>query len=548
MDLAPLFKKLEDYGIFSEKDYREQAFSRNIGLFTPKEQERIAGASIGIPGMGGVGSVHFMTMVRTGVGTFHISDFDEYEPVNVNRQFGARVPDFGRPKMEVMKEQALSVNPYITIKEFPQGIKQDTVDQFLEGLDVVLDSLDFFAFDARRLLFTRAREKGVHVVTAGPLGFSSAMLIFAPDKGMGFDEYFNIIDEMKSEDQHLFFALGLAPKRLQFKYMDTSKVSFKSKKGPSLNLACQLCSAMAGTEAVRIILKRKGLKPVPYYFQFDPFIQKYYRKKLYKGNKNLVQHIKIWVARKMIEKNEAILPPSTLKKPQRGEIIEIQSGKQIFTQLAREYVLGKGILAPSADNCQPYIFSWKEGDLFIENDPERTHFFYDVNQESTLITFGAVIENIAIAARDIGLESLPDEVDLTKNGEISLRVRFREKIGGSDRLSPFIALRCTNRKPYANAPVEPELLKKMAGVFDNDPDIGMTWVVSQEEKKIFQEIVYLSDLVLFEEKRLHQGLFETVTGGTGEASIPVMFFRIGYAPAPKNRTGRRSLIEVQNRT
>ena len=88
MDLAPLFEKLEAYGIFSEKEYREQAFSRNIGLFTPKEQERIAGARVGIPGMGGVGSVHFMTMVRTGVGNFHISDFDEYEPVNVNRQFG----------------------------------------------------------------------------------------------------------------------------------------------------------------------------------------------------------------------------------------------------------------------------------------------------------------------------------------------------------------------------------------------------------------------------------------------------------------------------
>lgn len=679
MDLAPLFAKLEDYGIFSAKDYREQAFSRNIGLFTPQEQEKLAEARVGIPGMGGVGGVHLMTMVRTGVTNFHISDFDIYEPVNVNRQFGARVPDFGRPKMEVMKEEALSVNPYLNIREFPEGINRDTVDEFLEGVDVVLDSLDFFAFDIRRLLFNRAREKGVHVITAGPLGFSSAMLIFAPDKGMGFDDYFNIIDGMKPEDQHLFFALGLAPKRLQLRYMDTSRVSFKSKKGPSLDLACQLCSAMAGTEAVRIILGRKGLKPVPYYFQFDPFIQKYYRKKLYLGNKNIIQQAVIRLARKMIEKNEVVLPLSTLKKPG-GEIFEIQSGKKQLTRAAREYVLGRGILAPSADNCQPYIFSWLEGDLLIQSDPERTHFFYDVNQESTLITFGAVVENIDIGARDLGLEALLDKVTLTKKGEVSLRVQFREKSGEPDSLAPFVDLRCTNRKPYAQTSIEPELLKKMDEVLGSDPDITMTWIVGQEEKKIFQEIVYLSDRVLFEEKRLHQGLFEfihmgddpypedgmnlgvlelswlqkkifplfmqwkyqnllnkllisramamnsvnllkrtpvygmltlktrspldyveagrkmerfwisanslglavqpmagfvfllnhyhynqaqyfqpvhqkmiaemqemfaTVTGGAGEAANPVMFFRLGYAPPPTNRTGRRPLVDVQ---
>jgi hypothetical protein len=43
-------------------------------------------------------------------------------------------------------------------------------------------------------------------------------------------------------------------------------------------------------------------------------------------------------------------------------------------------------------------------------------------------------------------------------------------------------------------------------------------------------------------------LFESVTGGTGEAGNPVMFFRIGYAPPQKNRTGRRSLCDVQKRS
>ena len=512
MQTESFFTKLQEYGIFSQKEYHSQAFSRNMGLLTPKEQDRLARARVGIPGMGGVGGVHLMTMVRTGVGRFHISDFDVYEPANVNRQFGARVPDFGRPKMEVMKEQAQSVNPYIEIKEFPHGINKDTVDEFLEGVDVVLDSLDFFAFDARRLLFTRAREKGVHVITAGPLGFSSAMLIFAPDKGMGFDEYFNIVEGMKPEEQYLAFALGLAPKATQFKYMDTSKLSFKSGKGPSLNLACQLCSAMAGTEAVRIILEREGLKPVPHYFQFDPFVQKYYKKKLPRGNKNFLQQIKFKVVKKMLKKNEPVISPSIVERPS-SPVIEEKSGQTVLTQPAMDYIVRVGILAPSADNCQPWLFSWKEGELLIESDPQRTYFFYDVNQESTLITFGAVIENIAISASEMGLEALPESVRLSDSGQVSLMIQFKEKECAQDSLAPYITQRCINRKPYAKESIDPGLIEKMDSIFTNSSGISMKWIKEENEKKIFQEIVYLSDRVLFEEKRLHQGLFKFIHMG-----------------------------------
>lgn len=298
-----LLSRLKELGLNNKRAYMDEALSRNIGLLTGKEQERLANARIAIPGMGGVGGVHLMTLVRTGVTKFHLADFDTFAPVNVNRQFGARVPDFGRPKLEVMAEEALSVNPYLEIREFPEGINDANMDDFLDGIDVVLDGLDFFNFDIRRLLFNRAREKGIYVITAGPLGFSAAMLIFSPHAGMGFDEYFNIRDNMPEEDKYLSFAMGLAPKATQIKYMDLSSVNLKSKAGPSLNIACQLCSAMAATEAVRIILKRGKIRPVPFYFQFDPYSQKYHRGRLRMGNRNPVQRVKMIAARIMLRKS-----------------------------------------------------------------------------------------------------------------------------------------------------------------------------------------------------------------------------------------------------
>ena len=50
-------KNMKDWGISDATDYREAAFSRNIGLLSPGEQERLSRARVAIPGMGGVGGV-----------------------------------------------------------------------------------------------------------------------------------------------------------------------------------------------------------------------------------------------------------------------------------------------------------------------------------------------------------------------------------------------------------------------------------------------------------------------------------------------------------
>jgi molybdopterin/thiamine biosynthesis adenylyltransferase len=299
-----LLAKLRAHGLHTPQAYVAEAFSRNLGFLTRAEQQKLAQATVAIPGMGGVGGVHLITLVRTGVGRFHLADFDAYEPANVNRQFGATVPDFGRPKLDVMVEHAYSINPYLDIKAFPTGIDSSNIDAFLDGVQVVLDGLDFFAFDTRRLLVNRAREKGIYVVIAGPLGFSAAMLIFAPHTGMSFDEYFHIVDGMRPEEQYLAFAIGLTPRPTYLQYMDRSSVDFTAKAGPSLGIACQLCSGMAATEAVRIILHRPGSRPVPYYCQFDPYRQKYRKGKLYMGNRNPTQRLKMWfIKRYYLNKN-----------------------------------------------------------------------------------------------------------------------------------------------------------------------------------------------------------------------------------------------------
>ena len=39
---------------------------------------------------------------------------------------------------------------------------------------MVVDGIDFFAIDVRRLVFREARRRGIWALTAGPIGFSAA--------------------------------------------------------------------------------------------------------------------------------------------------------------------------------------------------------------------------------------------------------------------------------------------------------------------------------------------------------------------------------------
>jgi molybdopterin/thiamine biosynthesis adenylyltransferase len=224
----------------------DEAFKRNLGIISESEQIKLKNSRIAIAGMGGVGGFHLMTLVRMGIGHFHIADMDTFETANFNRQIGATTGTLGRKKVDAMTEMAASVNPDIDIRTFSEGLTEKNVDQFLEGVDVAMDGIDAFEIRARRLLFHKAREKGIPCITSGPLGFGSILLTFDPN-GMNFDEYFGISDQSTEHEKIAAFLVGVAPKLLHLKYLDLSKASFKSRTGPSVSSACALSTALAST-------------------------------------------------------------------------------------------------------------------------------------------------------------------------------------------------------------------------------------------------------------------------------------------------------------
>ena len=272
----------------------DEAFARNAGLITPDEQQRLRRSRIAIVGMGGVGGVHAVTLARLGVGGFTIADPDVFEVANTNRQYGARQSTLGQPKAEVMAEVLRDINPEADVRVFRDPISPGNAEEFLKDADLFVDGIDFFEIDIRRLLFRLAAERGRHAITAGPIGFGTAWLIFAPGS-MSFDRYFDFSDRMQEVDKIAAFAIGLAPRGLQREYMSMKSLNLADRTGPSSSLGCQLASGVLAAEAIKVILGRKSILAAPYYQQFDAYFGRFVRGRLLGGNRNPVQRLKRWV-------------------------------------------------------------------------------------------------------------------------------------------------------------------------------------------------------------------------------------------------------------
>ncbi len=253
-------------------DY-DRAFSRNIGWVTQEEQAKLRRARVGIAGLGGVGGAHLLTLARLGLTKFHISDFDDFDIHNLNRQAGAFMPFMGKSKMESIAKLARDINPEIEFKFFPKGVQPENVDEFLDGLDVYVDGLDFFALPARRMVFRKCRKKGIPALTAAPLGIGTAFLYFDP-KGMSFEDYFKVHGH-ETNEQYARFIAGLSPAMLNRDYLVAPEsVNFKEKRGPSTIMACDLCAGVMGASVFKVLLGRGDIKAAPWGMQFDAYHQK----------------------------------------------------------------------------------------------------------------------------------------------------------------------------------------------------------------------------------------------------------------------------------
>ena len=246
-----------------------EATSRNLGLVDETEQRRLRSSTVAIAGVGAVGGHNLITLVRMGVGRFVIADPDRFEVVNLHRQYGAFEDTVGRAKVEVMMEQMRKINPEVEVRSYAEGVNDGNLDSFLDGVDLVLDGIDYFQVDARRILHRAARKHGLFIVFSAPLGYGASLQVFDP-AGMSLDEYAGITPGMPRAERLAAFSAAQVPDLATAAQFDTSRVDFEKETGPALASAVMISSGLVCNEVLRILAERQRSRCIPHGWYFDP--------------------------------------------------------------------------------------------------------------------------------------------------------------------------------------------------------------------------------------------------------------------------------------
>jgi hypothetical protein len=136
---------------------------RNRNNITEKEQARLGALRIGIAGLS-VGHVIAHTLAAQGLcGLLRLADFDHLELSNLNR-VPATVFDLGLNKAHVAARRITEMDPYLPVDVLDAGLSFETVDQFLNGLDILIEECD--SLDMKAILREGARARGIPVLMA----------------------------------------------------------------------------------------------------------------------------------------------------------------------------------------------------------------------------------------------------------------------------------------------------------------------------------------------------------------------------------------------
>lgn len=160
-------------------------YSRQVrfGPIGEAGQRRLAGSSVGIAGMGALGTVIADQLVRAGVRVLRIIDRDFVELSNLQRQtlFDESDARDNLPKAVAAERKLRRINSDVSIEASVDDLNPSNVADWIEGLDLVLDGLD--NFEARFVLNDACRVAGmawIYGAAVGSYGLACPILPLGP--------------------------------------------------------------------------------------------------------------------------------------------------------------------------------------------------------------------------------------------------------------------------------------------------------------------------------------------------------------------------------
>lgn len=139
-------------------------FLRTEMILGENSTENLADKSVILFGLGGVGSYTAEALARAGIGKLTIVDNDTVSVTNINRQLCALHSTVGKPKVEVVKERILDINPQCEVTALQKFYLPENSAEFnLEKYDYIADAID--TVSAKIDLAVKSQEYGIPMIS-----------------------------------------------------------------------------------------------------------------------------------------------------------------------------------------------------------------------------------------------------------------------------------------------------------------------------------------------------------------------------------------------
>lgn len=143
----------------------ENQFERTELVLGEDAVKILNNSHVAVFGIGGVGGHVVEALVRAGIGSIDIIDKDTVSESNINRQIIALHSTIGKPKVSVMKERILDINPNEKVQNFELFFTPETSAMFdFSKYDYVVDAVD--TVTAKIELALKAQEAGTPIISS----------------------------------------------------------------------------------------------------------------------------------------------------------------------------------------------------------------------------------------------------------------------------------------------------------------------------------------------------------------------------------------------
>ena len=140
-----------------------------VSRHSPGVHDRMKKATVGIAGLGGLGSAVAISLARVGIGTLILVDFDIVEPSNLNRQHYA-IEHIGIAKTDAMIRILTGINPYIRLQPHNVLLDRDNVPRIFKDADIVVECFD--RAESKAMIIQTVSESLPEAVVIGASGLA----------------------------------------------------------------------------------------------------------------------------------------------------------------------------------------------------------------------------------------------------------------------------------------------------------------------------------------------------------------------------------------